>query len=83
MILISKPRNIKRERPPEDINKIGLNIKPNNNPKAPKISKMITSRPNFPTFKRLNSFFISGETKYEIEYARKEKLDIKTHKINI
>ena len=43
---------------------------------------MIIRKPNFSNLKRLNSIFICGEIKYEIEYARKERLDIKTHEIN-
>ena len=83
LILIIKPRNINKASPPDDMSKIGLYNKPTNNPKAPKISRIIVNKPNFSTFKRLNSFFILGEIKYEIAYARKERLDIETHKINI
>jgi hypothetical protein len=43
---------------------------------------MIVRSPSFSILKRLNSFFIWGNMKYEIEYARKEKLDIKTQEKN-
>ena len=83
MILNIKPININKASPPDDISKIVLNSKPTNKPIAPKISRIIVNKPNFSTFKRLNSFFILGEIKYEIAYARNERLDIETHKINI
>ena len=68
--------------PPDDINKIGLNNNPINSPKAPRISKIIVRSPNFSTLKRLNSSFILGKIKYEIEYTIKEKLENITQEIN-
>lgn len=74
--------NIIMASPPDDMSKISLNSNPISNPKAPKISKMIIRSPNFSRLKRLNSFFILGEMKYEIEYAIKERLENKTQEIN-
>lgn len=82
LILIMKPRNINRESPPDDINRMGLKNKPTNNPKAPSISSMVTKRPRCFKLKRSNSLSICGEMKYEIEYAIKDRLENKAQEVN-
>ena len=82
LILTIKPSNINIASPPDDINKTGLKNKPTNSPIAPRISNRMVRSPNFSNLKRLNSFFIYGEIKYEIEYIKKDKLEIKTQEIN-
>ncbi len=77
-IRTNKAENMSIASPLEEISKRGLYSRPINNPKAPKISNTIIKSPNRSKLNRLNSIFILGETKYIIEYARKEKLDIKT-----
>jgi len=80
--LVMKPKNINKESPPDDINKIGLKNKPTNNPKAPSISSIIIKRPRWFKLNRSNSLFICGEMKYEIEYPIKDKLENKTQESN-
>lgn len=82
LILVMKPRNINKESPPDDINRMGLKNKPTNNPKAPSISNIIIKRPRCFKLNRSNSLVICGEMKYEIEYAIKDRLENKAQEIN-
>ncbi len=58
LILVIKPSNINKASPPDDISSIGIKSKPANNPKAPRISKIIINRPNFFNLNLSNSVFI-------------------------
>ena len=58
LILVIKPSNINKARPPDATSIIGLKNKPTNKPKAPSISKIITNIPSFFKSNRSNSLFI-------------------------
>ncbi len=73
--LTSIPKNINKAKPPEDIIKIKLNIKPASKPKAPVISKIAVNLPILLNPKRENSIFIFGDVKYVMPYIKKEKLE--------
>lgn len=59
--LASKPKNINRANPPDEIKRIGVKTNPIRRPIAPMISRSAVSTPNFSSPKRLNSFFMLGE----------------------
>lgn len=82
LTLVIKPKNISNESPLDDISRIGLKNIPTNNPMAPSISKIIINRPRCFKLNRLNSLFICGEMKYEIEYAIKDRPENKVQVIN-
>ena len=79
---ISKANSINSASPPDETDNRGSNNKPTNKPTAPKISNIIVSSPSRSRLNLLNSAFMWGSAKYEIEYAKKEKLEIKTEKRN-
>lgn len=64
--LAIKPSNIRSDKPPEDINKIGKILKPTNNPVPPNISRIAVSFPNFSSPNLLNSLLMCAEVKYVI-----------------
>lgn len=62
-ILTINPAIISNARPREETIKIGVNRNPIIKPVAPNNSNIIVNNPIFSNPKRLNSFFMFGETK--------------------
>ena len=62
-ILTTKPKNMRRASPKDEIVKIGLNLSPTIKPEAPKNCKPIIIKPNFSKPNRLNSLFMWDDLK--------------------
>lgn len=67
LILVIKPRNINKHRPPDDNSRIGFENNPTNNPQAPSICNEIINRLRCFRLNLWNSLAKWGEKKYEIE----------------
>ena len=63
-ILTAQPSSINRPSPADDINKIGLNLRPTSKPIPPNNSSIAVSTPTFSRPNRWNSSFMLGVTKY-------------------
>lgn len=77
LILKIKAKNISKARPRDEMINSGLKYKPKIKPEAPKISSTMVNSPNFSTPRRLNASFMFGAVKYEVAYAKNDRLDIR------
>ena len=70
------PRSISIVSPPDDISNIGCKLIPRSKPRAPNISRIAVSAPNFSSPNRLNSIFMFVVAKYQIPKSKNDTLEI-------